>query len=306
MYSFPTGSSTEEVDEDDEDDSEPAAHTLPIIRATSEPPPHLEADADQDPSQASTSTSQQGLTNLNIPAVQEYSWDWGAFPQPSPMKVSFGKGGRIEPPLSPAKNAGTAMTWGKSVSKDKEWMKYNAIDQVDEKESTEGGRSRSVPPPDLLANPKRRRHKSLYTTYPEGSWIEETPQLSTHAVEGEYGLGGRLSVSKSDPSLFRVSLDGKRALFELSLVSSEIDDVDDQENQRGRRGRDGSFGGVTLFSEMSGVDDFELSQRFDKGKVTFDKFLEDETVISDPRLVIRWAGSQCVSSSCCHPSNFAC
>lgn len=49
-----------------------------VLRATSEP--LLDLDKQQEQESA-----------LGLP-VQEYSWEWGGFPQPSPMKLSFGVG----------------------------------------------------------------------------------------------------------------------------------------------------------------------------------------------------------------------
>jgi phosphatidate phosphatase LPIN len=58
--------------------SPPSSSYLPIDRATSEPPPDIipVGDANSLPS---------------IPQRQEYSWEWGAFPQPSTIKPSSSK-----------------------------------------------------------------------------------------------------------------------------------------------------------------------------------------------------------------------
>src|ERR1700691_2993002 len=52
------------------------------LRATSEPPPDRDEQQPHD--------VRDGPSLPPMP-VQEYSWEWGAFPQPSPMKKSFGK-----------------------------------------------------------------------------------------------------------------------------------------------------------------------------------------------------------------------
>jgi hypothetical protein len=58
--------------------SPPSSSYLPFDRATSEPPPETNpvSDANSLPS---------------IPQRQEYSWEWGAFPQPSTIKPSSSK-----------------------------------------------------------------------------------------------------------------------------------------------------------------------------------------------------------------------
>ena len=57
--------------------SPPSSH-LPFERATSEPPPDINSDSDASPLPS-------------IPQRQEYSWEWGAFPQPSNIKPSSSK-----------------------------------------------------------------------------------------------------------------------------------------------------------------------------------------------------------------------
>ena len=58
--------------------SPPSSSHLPFERATSEPPPDTNPVSDTNPLPS-------------IPQRQEYSWEWGAFPQPSNTKPSSGK-----------------------------------------------------------------------------------------------------------------------------------------------------------------------------------------------------------------------
>src|ERR1700722_4550716 len=86
--------------------------TSPILQPTQpdklqEPPPHDLAANVQPPASPprtpsvhlhippATPSSMLSLNGNNLP-VQEYSWEWGAFPQPSPMDTAFGKSRRSE------------------------------------------------------------------------------------------------------------------------------------------------------------------------------------------------------------------
>jgi phosphatidate phosphatase LPIN len=59
--------------------------------------------------------------------------------------------------------------------------------------------------------------------------------------------------------------------------------------QRGRKNRDGLSGGIRVFN---GRDEVETARIFDKGKVNYQRFLDDEAVVNDERLVIRWGGTR--------------
>ncbi|KAF9450644.1 LNS2-domain-containing protein [Macrolepiota fuliginosa MF-IS2] len=103
--------SPSDSDSDSESNEPPSSFSHPRrperLRATSEPPPDLDdhfippSDAEfiYDNSELTPSQSRTKSTHgLQIPplsspsGIQEYSWEWGAFPTPSPMKTSFGKG----------------------------------------------------------------------------------------------------------------------------------------------------------------------------------------------------------------------
>lgn len=298
---FPESSSSDDdSDDSDYDGDHPLSasqRTIPFPRATSEPPPD---ESDIVPAQAGPST---GL----LP-VQEYSWEWGAFPQPSPMKTSFGKGGRLEGSGLGSGNdfigsgSSGSMTWSKGKGKGKGRLvnALGALDSDDEGEKGEGeGRSRSVPP-ELEGSPgKRRKERKLPVESEDDEEVEAQTQAATAEVEaredGVYGAGGKLSKMKSDPTKFRVTIDGRRAEFELSVVYTEDDDFEGGtafDGARGRKNRDGSSGGGSLFSDVSRIDDMEAGRLFAEGQVTFDKFVEDESIVNDPRLVVRWAGDQ--------------
>jgi phosphatidate phosphatase LPIN len=80
--------------------------------------------------------------------------------------------------------------------------------------------------------------------------------------------GATLNASRDDTSLFVFPINDKKVVFQLSLVSFE--DV------------------------KNGV---QLAQLFNKFLIEFERFLDDESVIQDPRLVIRWGEDQYVSST---------
>lgn len=207
-------------------------------RATSEPPPDLDEHQD-----ARDET-------IGIP-VQEYSWEWGAFPQPSPMKTSFGKArfdtakmkskARLEP-LDP---------------KDDIDLQLN----IDEESPAAILRSQSVPP-ELDGSPSLKRRE-----LPASDAQEEG--LGQDA--GCFGAGGRLTSSRSDPTWFRVHIEGKTVSFELSII-------DPDEWTKGK--------------VFEGTDEVNAAALFEKGKVDYRTFLDDESVVRDRRLVIRWVDGQ--------------
>ncbi|KAJ7368702.1 Lipin/Ned1/Smp2-domain-containing protein [Mycena albidolilacea] len=233
----------------------------------------------------------------------EYSWEWGAFPQPSPMKASFGLGGREGNGTEAA--ATFAATWGRSSrnkAKRKSELDMNGVqDLPEEDEDTEltagtsgsGARSRSVPPA-LEGSPvrSRRRAERHEEDVDGGAELMESP-VATEAVG--YGAGGRLSASGADPTQFTVAIEGKKVGFELSIVSPDSSsDGEAESDARGRRDRDGASGGTRVFNRR---DEVEAARLFGKGQIDLNRFLEDETVVNDPQLVIRWAGDQYITRS---------
>jgi phosphatidate phosphatase LPIN len=140
------------------------------------------------------------------------------------------------------------------------------------------GRSKSVPP-DLSASPTRQIGR-VYKEYEDvesedDSEVEESmragrweTQLFPHVEE--FGptstYVGTLSTGQDDGSLV-LSIDGRRIDFQLSLVS---------------------------FEEIKDGDD--MGQLFNQYLVNYDRLLDDESVVQDPRLVMRWGGNQYVTS----------
>jgi len=138
------------------------------------------------------------------------------------------------------------------------------------------GRSRSVPP-DLNGNPTRQKGR-IYKEYEDveseddleveegmqaGSW-ERGSFLHVEGFGRTSTYGGTLSAGQDDGSLL-LAIEGRRIDFQLSLVS---------------------------FEEVKDGDD--MGQLFNQYLVNFDRFLEDGSVVQDPRLVMRWGGHQCV------------
>ncbi|KAJ6539705.1 Lipin/Ned1/Smp2-domain-containing protein [Mycena capillaripes] len=258
------------------------------------------------PTPSPTSQSDEKSRMGALPKLDvEYSWEWGAFPQPSPMKASFGMGGRAESGMGGGKEV--AATWGRSSR-----AKAKRISELDmsvdlrgmpeEDEDAEpaasgsGARSRSVPPA-LEGSPSRTRRRARVVVDPfeddevEGGELTASPVAADEVVG--YGAGGRLSASQSDPTKFTVAIEGKKVEFELSLVSNTASDDEESETEvRGRRDRNGSSGGTRLFDRR---DEVEAERLFGKGQIDINRFLEDETVVSDPRLVIRWAGDHYIT-----------
>lgn len=203
-----------------------------VYRATSEPPPDLDEQQQQD---ARDST-------LGLP-VQEYSWEWGGFPQPSPMKSSFGKG-RFDTIKGKGKIRMDPLNSADDLESDGE----------DEEPVDASFRSQSVPP-ELDGSPTLAR--------------KELPDENGAAdSSGHFGAGGRLSAKRGKPTEIRLYIEGKTTPFELSLV----DDT----------------------SVFHGQDDLIAGDLFDKGKIDFRRFMEDENIVHDENLVINWAGGQCV------------
>ncbi|KAJ7930124.1 nuclear elongation and deformation protein 1 [Mycena leptocephala] len=244
----------------------------------------------------------------------EYSWEWGAFPQPSPMKTSFGVGGRAEGGMGSGKEV--AATWGRSSRAKASRMGVldmgvDLRDMPEEEEDAEpaaggsgsGARSRSVPPA-LDGSPsrtrRRRRERGMADQYEDdgvvGGGLTDSPVVTDEVVG--YGAGGRLSASESDPAKFTVAIEGRKVGFELSLVSDTASDGEESESDvRGRKDRDGASGGTRVLRVFNRRDEVEAARLFGEGQIDLNRFLEDETVVSDPRLVIRWAGDQYITRS---------
>ena len=258
----------------------------PLLRATSEPPP------DMDPV-SETHT----LPQLSLPQTQEYSWEWGAFPQPSPIKTSFSKGGRIESnnALWGTGRRGRTHTVKKSRLSGMKLPPMKSVsDQSQEQDERLGGgglagRSRSVPPlldGNLTRNGNRRsREYKEYEDADRYSGTEHQGNIGFN-VEREaaiFGTGGTLSASEDDPATLILSIDGRKIEFQLSLVGGGGAEDEDENNSLKRRGRD----------------EMEVARLFNSARVNLAKLLDDDNVIRNPRLVIRWAQDQYVALPFC-------
>jgi phosphatidate phosphatase LPIN len=135
---------------------------------------------------------------------------------------------------------------------------------IDEEPSEIGfTRSQSVPP-ELDGSPATKRRELPA----QDISLEETEHDS-----GSFGAGGRLTSSRHNPMQFGVYIEGRNVTFELSIVDS--DDL-----KEGIR---------KLFD---GRDEVKAENLFEKGKVDYRTFLDDESVVRDDRLVLKWAGGQ--------------
>ncbi|TFK22353.1 LNS2-domain-containing protein [Coprinopsis marcescibilis] len=291
--------------------SQPETVPFPMLRATSEPPPdvmdEIEANSTQILSGSSTETTQN--TQPQRLQIQEYSWEWGGFPQPSPMKATFSKSGRLEGPVygTPANSHRRAKTLqirnGRLGG-----MQLPVMQDSDEEEDDgepithrgrslaekEHGRSHSVPAavPD---SPTRRKHRErrrrwkeyedfdeedadVYDVKVEEVGIDESPSKNA-----EFGLGGTLHANKRDPTKFILSIEGRRVGFELSVFPDETLERDSTQDT-------GEYSGEAIRQFFKKEDPVHTAQVFQKGLVDFNTFLEDSSIVSAPPLVIRWIG----------------
>lgn len=94
---------------------------------------------------------------------------------------------------------------------------------------------------------------------------------SDKSGETTFGAGGRLLPSSEDESLFWVEIEGKSFMFQLSLCGgAKLEEV-------GRRKS------LELADEVLGdVDQFE------ENKISFVRFVDDGSLLTDERLVIKW------------------
>lgn len=145
-------------------------------------------------------------------------------------------------------------------------------------ESKDHYRSHSVPP-EIEESPVRQ---TINLPGVEGRFVQTPTALDFENGSGNatgYGAGGQLSKSRKDPTRFRVTIEGNTTEFELSLV----DTAGATESQQGSANPKRVF---------DGRDEFQAFEAFERAKVSYDSFLEDDSIVSDERLVIRWAGEQ--------------
>lgn len=213
----------------------PPSGPIPFPRATSEPPPDMDHITLTLPSRSPPSfsgvrppppgNSNSSASTLKIamtPVTEEYSWEWGNFPQKTPVRAAFGD--------------------QVSSLKGKERM----IDSEDPGEWSVPSRSRSS-----------RLSQAMTNEELNGS---------------SYGSGGLLTVDRRDPTKFRVFIERRAVEFELSIVRPNED--------------------ASSSPYFTGEDEVQDEQLFDSGKIDFQQLLDDESIVTNEYLVLRWAGDK--------------
>ncbi|KAJ2931724.1 hypothetical protein H1R20_g5333, partial [Candolleomyces eurysporus] len=253
----------------DDEDASNSPVPFPMYRATSEPPPDVDIEPLTPVPGPGHSTSDllphhqnRAPTRLQVmhQHQQEYMWEWGNFPQPSPIKPTFSKSGRVESPTFLKSSSGERWRpksktvhvrkgrlggFRLPVLDDSDEEEEDGSRSADEEESrgrtlldTDHGRSHSVPPhlqgaePSSHKKPDRRRWKEYEDSREEDDI--ETSRRSRRSKEE----GGRINASKNDPTKFVLSIE----------------------------------------------------DTFQQHLVDFERFLDDESVVSSPDLVVRWVG----------------
>ena len=163
-------------------------------------------------------------------------WEWGAFPQRSPVVEMF------EP---------------RGLRAAKPRWKGKGREEFDVHELS---RAQSEPP---ALDEGERTARPVPAPEDEG------------AGDGVLGAGGRLVRDRADPARMGVWLDGRTVWFEMAVVEPVL--------LKKANGRKGALG------ELEEMDAAEV---FDKDKVTLERFLDDETILEEPGLVLRWAGDR--------------
>ncbi|KAF9057891.1 Lipin/Ned1/Smp2-domain-containing protein [Panaeolus papilionaceus] len=270
------------------------------FRATSEPPPDTEDDR---------LSALPQHPQLQIP-IQEYSWEWGSFPQPSPMRPSFSKGGRLEPPkalwsglpsdpeeveqqgvdeerlgrTSERKARASATPFTASSARLQEEGTRHELSASAPNFSVLNGRSRSVPPLLEAMLESHNRHGSR--SWREFEDAEESEQERDWAWAEErkkwefkdlLSGNGTLSAERGNPTKILLCLEDRTVVFQLSLVPDEERTLEHDTAEQQRK----AF--------------FAISSVFDRFLIDFDRFMEDGTIVDDPRLTVRWAGDQYVT-----------
>jgi hypothetical protein len=92
-----------------------------------------------------------------------------------------------------------------------------------------------------------------------------------HKLDGDPLVlsSGRIRADETEPTKYILELEGYEVGFELSIV----DDGDD----------------LSHFHEL---DTIGAALVFDKAQVSFQSFLDDESIVRNEMLIIRWAGSR--------------
>lgn len=170
--------------------------------------------------------------------VQEYSWDWGGFPQPSPLQGHF----------SPSALKGRADDTRPEVDEDELILK----------------RSRSVPPelegsPHTIRSPLPRVD-SHDDEMPLQQLVKQEP--GEYGNEEPFGSSGRITARHGDPTKFQVWLDGTLVDFELSLVAWQDVFHNGDESESSRTFEQGIVNYAQLMADENLVRDERLVVRW--------------------------------------------
>ncbi|OBZ70053.1 Nuclear elongation and deformation protein 1 [Grifola frondosa] len=222
---------------------------FPSYRATSEPPPDLDSDltpttsshvssfasTSRTPPTPSIRSSKGKIPALHTENSQEYMWEWGNFPQKTPVRTTFGHG------------------------------------------SVAGG---SV---DHTSGKWKGKGRFIAEEFPDEIGTADGCAAGSEMEEGTvFGTGGRLTADRTDPTRFKVLIEGRMVEFELSLVPNVSGE--DFGGEKGAKG-----------SRLGGEDEVEDARRFTEGKVDFIRFMEDDSVVANQNLVLRWAGDMYIT-----------
>lgn len=156
--------------------------------------------------------------------MQEYSWEWGNFPQKTPVWSAFDRKGKRKD-LFPSTSESLL---------DEECKLLNVL------------------------------HGCLLSRRLYAVTVEEE--------KSGYGSGGVLTVDRRDPTKFRVFIEGRSMEFELSLVP-----IPPSPSGKSPKLHSGSLGG------RNEVEDAEL---FEKGRIDFSTFLQNEEIVKSDNLVL--------------------
>ncbi|KAG2752474.1 LNS2-domain-containing protein [Suillus brevipes Sb2] len=208
------------------------------------------------PTRRAVSESQE-----DIPLPQ-YSWEWGAFPQPSPMTTHFSSTHLLRMGTVPAVDEHAPSEF------DAEEFLARSRSVPPELEGSPHTIRSSLPPQDEVHTPEDEQERELGYDHPP-------IPLPEHG----FGSGGVLTTHPSDSRTFLVHIEGQALSFALSLVPV---------SKRGIFHGSDEVEVVRLF-EAGRIDYMQLvSEELVIGEVR-------TRVVEDDGLVIRWAGGQYIT-----------
>ncbi|EMD40588.1 hypothetical protein CERSUDRAFT_130588 [Gelatoporia subvermispora B] len=197
-----------------------SAIPFPSFRATSEPPPDIDPSFSSPPSRTppsdfpsrSPSTSRMHATKAKVgPHIslqslptradaEEYMWEWGNFPQKTPVRTVFVPFDEEDVPSSEHR-------------KGKDKMTLESDSEVDR---------------DRRQNIAEQKRSSLSTSVTAGDLLHHGEERGRGRESG-YGAGGRLTHDRRDPTKYRVLIEGRAVDFELSIVPGGMKGVSEVE-----------------------------------------------------------------------------